>query len=96
MTQIQRSKATNKCKSQSHVYWDTIFADIQIQRNYDELEKYVMSLDVSKFEKLFRPIVPACRHFTVDKVALHSMLPDCPKDLVPFTLLVMATACLEC
>ena len=78
-----RSKVSNKCKRQSHVKWDTIFADIQIQRNYDELENYVMSLDDCKFEKLFRLIVPACRHFTVDKVALHSMPPDCPKDLEP-------------
>ena len=78
-----RYKATNKCKSQSCVNWDIIFADIQIQRNYNELENYVMSLDYSKFENLFRPIVPAHRHFTIDKVALHSMPPDCPKDLVP-------------
>ena len=42
-----------------------------------------MLLDDSKFERLFRPIVPAHRHFTVDKVALHSMPPDCPEDLVP-------------
>ena len=58
-----RSKVTNKCKIQSHVNWDTIFADIQIQRNYNELENYVMSLDDSQFEKLFRLICTCLQTF---------------------------------
>ena len=40
------------------------------------------TVDTSKFQNLYRPIIRFPRHCNIDKVALHSLPEDCPKDYV--------------
>ena len=50
---------------------------------YYNLEYYVESVDKGNFENLYRPIVKFPRNCNIDKVALHSLPKDCPRDYFP-------------
>ena len=76
----------NKQPPKQKVNWDRIYQEMEEKNTYSDLEHYVETVETAdklKFQNLYRPIIRFPRHCNIDKVALHSLPEDCPKDYVP-------------
>ena len=79
------SKMKRKAGQQNinKIDWNSIYAEMQKCRNYEELEVLVDSLDESRFEDLHCAIRNAGLDAVIDHVAVYYYPTDGPKNLVP-------------
>ena len=79
----RKHSTTNKQPPKQKVIWDKIYQEMEAKNTYCDLEHYVETVDTSKFQNLYRPIIRFPTHCNIDKLALHSLPEDFPKDYVP-------------
>ena len=81
-----KSSKTERKDGQQNVNkidWNSIYAEMQKCRNYEELEVLVDSLDESRFEDLYHSIRNAGPDAVIGCVAVYHYPTDGPKNLTP-------------